>query len=97
MQAIDMKKIYSNKSYKGNWVALKSFTSNPEVIAYAKTLHEVLKKAKQKGYDMPLVTQIPKKVLPIVGFFDHFDVNLSYQKQTIEIAPTRVSNLEYNN
>ena len=26
------------------------------------------------------------------GFFDHFDVNLSYQKQTIEIAPTRVSN-----
>ena len=26
------------------------------------------------------------------GFFDHFDVNLSYQKQTIEIAPLRISN-----
>ena len=26
------------------------------------------------------------------GFFDHFDVNLSYQKQTIEIEPIKISN-----
>lgn len=26
------------------------------------------------------------------GFFDHFDVNLSYQKQTIEIEPLKTSN-----
>ena len=73
MQAIDMTKIYANKNYKGNWVAMKDFETKPKVIAYAKTLHEVLKKAKQKGFDMPLVTQIPKKVLPIVGPFTHIE------------------------
>ena len=26
------------------------------------------------------------------GFFDHFDVKLSYQKQTIEIEPLKISN-----
>lgn len=26
------------------------------------------------------------------GFFDHFDVKLSYQKQKIEIEPTKISN-----
>lgn len=26
------------------------------------------------------------------GFFDHFDVNLSYHKQTIEIEPVKVTN-----
>lgn len=26
------------------------------------------------------------------GFFDHFDVNLSYQKQEIEIMPIKISN-----
>ena len=67
MQAIDMKKIYSNKDYKGNWVALKSFTSNPDVIAYAKTLKETLKKAEQKGFQHPVIMQIPKQILPIVG------------------------------
>ena len=67
MPAIDMKKIYSNKGYRGNWVALKSFTSNPEVIAYAKTLEDTLKKAGQKGFKHPVVMQIPKQILPIVG------------------------------
>lgn len=67
MQAIDMKKIYSNKSYRGNWVALKSFTSNPNVLAYAKTLKETLKKAGEKGFEHPVVMQIPKQILPIVG------------------------------
>ena len=26
------------------------------------------------------------------GFFDHFDIKLSYQKQTIEIEPIKISN-----
>ena len=68
-----MTKIYSNKNYKGNWVAIKDSETKPKVVAYAKTLHEVLKKAKQKGFDMPLVTQIPKKVLPIVGPFTYIE------------------------
>lgn len=67
MQAIDMKKVYSNKSYRGNWIALKSFTSNPEVIAYAKTLEETLKQSGEKGLKHPVVMQIPKQILPIVG------------------------------
>ena len=73
MKAIDMTKIYGNKTYKGKWVAMKDSETKPKVIAYAKTLHEVLKKAKQKGFDMPLVTQIPKKVLSIVGPFTYIE------------------------
>jgi len=71
MPAINMTKIYSNKYYKGNWVAMIDYETKPKVVAYAKTLHMVLKKASEKGFDMPLVTQIPKKVLPIIGPFTH--------------------------
>lgn len=67
MKAIDMTKIYSNRSFKGNWVAIIDFETKPKVVAYAKTLSGVLIKAKQKGFDHPAVTQIPKKILPIVG------------------------------
>lgn len=67
MPAIDMTMIYSNRNYKGKWIALKSFISNPEVIAYSKTLNETLKKAQEKGFKHPVVMQIPTKVLPIVG------------------------------
>lgn len=31
-------------------------------------------------------------VLGQQGFFDHFDVNLSYQKQSIEITPVEIAN-----
>lgn len=67
MSAIDMTKIYGNKSYRGNWVALESFTNNPQVIAYAKTLKQTLKEADKKGFKHPVVMQIPKQILPIVG------------------------------
>lgn len=67
MAAIDMTHIYSNKNYKGNWVALNDFKTKPKVVAYAKTLDEALKKAQLKGYKMPAMMQIPRKVLPFVG------------------------------
>lgn len=67
MPAIDMTKIYGNKNYKGNWVALKDFKTKPKVVAYAKTLKEAMEKAQQKGFQMPAMMQIPKKVLPFVG------------------------------
>lgn len=67
MSAIDMTHIYGNKNYKGNWVTLKSFISNPEVISYAKTLEEALKLAEAKGYEHPVIMRIPKEILPIVG------------------------------
>lgn len=67
MSAIDMTKIYGNRNYKGKWVAIKDFETKPTVVAYGKTLKETLKKAEQKGYKHPAVTQIPKEVFPIVG------------------------------
>lgn len=61
--AIDWTKIY--KKYKGLWVALKS--DEKTVVASAKTLKEVLNKAQKKGIEHPMVTQIPRKILPIIG------------------------------
>lgn len=67
MAAIDMTKIYGNKNYKGNWVAIIDFGAKPKVVAYAKTLKETVQKAEKKGYEHPALTRIPKKILPIVG------------------------------
>ena len=69
MSAIDMTHIYGDKNYKGKWVALKDFKTKPKVVAYAKTLKEAMEKAQQKGFQMPAMMQIPKKVLPFVGSF----------------------------
>ncbi len=66
MKALDMTKVYKN--YRGRWVALEAPNSN-KVIVSGKTLAEVLEKAKKKGFNLPLVTQIPKRPLPIVGPF----------------------------
>ena len=67
MPAIDMKKIYSNRHYKGNWVAMIDFETRPKVVAIGKSLKEAMYKAAQKGYELPLMMKIPKKVLPFVG------------------------------
>ena len=67
MQAIDMTHIYGNKNYKGKWVAIKSFETKPKVVAIGKSLKEAMDKAAQKGYELPLMMQIPKKVLPFIG------------------------------
>lgn len=66
MKAIDMTKVYSK--YKGKWVALKGPNSN-KVVAFGKNLKRVIEAAQKKGVSMPVVAQIPKKVLPIVGHF----------------------------
>ena len=65
MQAIDMIKIY--RYYRGRWVALKSFESNPEIVASGKTLKEIMGKSEKKGFKHPVVMQIPKEIVPIVG------------------------------
>lgn len=67
MVAIDMTKIYGNKNYKGKWVALNDFKTKPKVVAYANTLKEAMEKAEAKGFKMPAMMQIPKKILPFVG------------------------------
>lgn len=67
MAAIDMTKIYGNKNYKGKWVAIKDFGTKPRVVAYSETLKKAMEKAHQKGFKMPAMMQIPKKLLPFVG------------------------------
>lgn len=64
MKPINLTKVYKN--YKGLWVALKSST-NPTAIASGKSFKEIMNKVKKTGIKQPLVTQIPKEVLPIVG------------------------------
>ncbi|MBI2327138.1 succinyl-CoA synthetase subunit alpha [Candidatus Curtissbacteria bacterium] len=67
MKPIDMTKIY--RKYKGKWVAIKSPTDTT-VIASGKTLHEALTKAQKRGVKMPMMVDVPKEVLPIVGLED---------------------------
>jgi len=66
MKAINMKAIY--REYKGKWVALESIT-NIKVVASGKNLKEVLGQAEQKGFKMPLMVQVPREILPIVGLY----------------------------
>ena len=61
-----MKAIY--REYKGKWVALESATKI-KVVASGKNLKEVLGEAEQKGFRMPFMIQVPKKILPIVGLY----------------------------
>ena len=64
MKAIDMTKVY--KEYKGKWVALEGPNSN-KVVASGKDLKKVVDTAKKRGIDLPVIAQIPKKILPLVG------------------------------
>lgn len=63
MKAVDWTKIYKN--YKGKWVALKD--DEQTVLASGYTLKEVMEKSKKKGLSHPVVTQVPREILPIVG------------------------------
>ncbi len=71
MAAIDMTKIYGNKTYKGKWVAMIDYETKPKVVVYAKTLKETLAKAEKRGYKHPTVTQIPQKLRYFVGGFSN--------------------------
>ncbi len=61
--SIDWTEIY--KKYKGSWVALKN--DEITVIASGKTAKEVLDKARKKGFDMPILANIPKQLTAYIG------------------------------
>ena len=61
MKAIDMSSIY--KKYKGMWVALKSPSGN-KVVGSGNTFKQALTSANKKGIASPVLTYIPKKILP---------------------------------
>jgi hypothetical protein len=63
--AINWTKIYNK--YQGLWVALKD--DQKTVIASGKTVREVMKKAKAKNFEQPILMRVPTEILPYVGNF----------------------------
>jgi len=63
--AIDWTKIC--KKYKGLWIGLKD--DEKTVVASGKNVKEVMWKAKQKGYETPILFRVPTKIIPYVGGF----------------------------
>jgi hypothetical protein len=63
--AIDWTMLF--KKYKGMWVGLKE--DNKTVIAFGKTVEEVMNKAKDKGFEHPILFRVPNKIVPFVGNF----------------------------
>ena len=63
--AIDWTHIY--KKYKGLWVALKD--DEVTVISSGKSAKEAWDKALKKGFQKPILTRMPEKLLPFVGSF----------------------------
>lgn len=61
--AIDWTKIY--KRYPGLWVALKD--DETTVIASGMKAKEAWQKAKAKGYDQPILTRVPNKLITYIG------------------------------
>jgi len=62
---IDWTKIY--QKYKGLWVALKD--DEKTVVASGNTVKEAVNKAKERGYQNPIMFRVPTKVMPYVGGF----------------------------
>ena len=53
------------KKYKGKWVALES--DEITVLAAANSAVEALKEARNKGYESPILTKVPTKVVSYIG------------------------------
>jgi len=70
MKTIDWTKIVSK--YKGLWVGFKN--DNQTVVATGKTPTEVIKKAKQKGYDQPILFRVPTRLVAFVGIIDEVSI-----------------------
>lgn len=63
MKAINWSLIYKN--YKGLWVALAQ--DEITVLASGKTAKEVWDKAKESGYEKPILTKMPAELITYVG------------------------------
>lgn len=61
---IDWEKIY--KKYKGFWVALDN--DETTVIANGKTAKEAWQNARKRGYNKPILTRMPRRLVSYVGF-----------------------------
>jgi len=59
MKVINWTKVINK--YKGLWVGFKN--DNQTVVASRKTPTEVIKKAKLKGYDQPILFRVPTRLV----------------------------------
>ncbi len=64
MQAIDWSGIY--KKYKGKWVTLAK--DEQTVLSFGKTAKEAWDKALKKGFQKPILTHMPERLIPYVGY-----------------------------
>ncbi|MFA4880667.1 MAG: DUF5678 domain-containing protein [Candidatus Doudnabacteria bacterium] len=62
--AIDWTKIY--QKYKGLWVALQK--DEKTVIASGRTAKEAWERAKRRGFEKPILTRMPNRLVTYVGF-----------------------------
>ena len=62
--AIDWTNIF--KKYKGQWVALKD--DEKTVLASGQSAKEAWDKAQKKGFKKTILTRMPAKLIPYVGF-----------------------------
>lgn len=53
------------KKYKGLWVALKA--DEKTVITSGRTAKEAWDKAQKKGYEKPILSRMPEKLMAYVG------------------------------
>lgn len=63
MSTIDWSSIY--KKYRGKWVALAQ--DEVTVLASGKTAKEAWNKARQGGYEKPILTKMPLELITYVG------------------------------
>ena len=58
-------RLRKEKKYSGQYVALKSFTDDT-VISSGDRIHEVYKKAEEKGYKNPVIAHVPEKDMVLI-------------------------------
>lgn len=61
--AINWSNIFNK--YNGLWVGLKD--DEKTVLTSGKSVKEVMKKAKIKGFPSPILFRVPRKLVPYVG------------------------------
>ncbi len=64
MKPINWSSIF--KKYRGLWVALAQ--DEKTVLAAAKTAKDAFNKAKKKGYQKPILTKMPQRLINYVGY-----------------------------
>lgn len=65
--SIDWTHIFNK--YKGLWVALKD--DEKTVVASGRTAKSAWNKAQKKGFEKPILTRMPTKLIPYVGYGIH--------------------------